>query len=278
MLDRDLAELYQVETRILNQAVKRNIKRFPIEFMFQITAQEYNNIKEDNLISQSVISSSQHGGRRKLPYAFTEQGVAMLSSVLRSDIAIEISIKIINAFVNMRKFLIHNAVIFQKFNYIEQKLLKYDKNFERIFDAIENKNTKPKQGIFYNGQIFDAYVFVAELIKSAKESITLIDNYIDETVLTLFSKNQHIEVIIFTTNIDKQLQLDIKKYNKQYKPIKIRKFKQSHDRFMIIDNTEVYHLGASLKDLGKKWFAFSKFDINIINTLSKRLALDSKSR
>ena len=179
MLDSDLAELYQVETRVLNQAVKRNIKRFPKEFMFQLTKNEYKNLNNQILISQNVISSSRHGGRRKMPYVFTEQGVSMLSAVLKSDIAIEISIKIINAFVNMRRFFIQNAELFQKVNYIEQKLLEYDQNFEKVFRAIESKELKPKQGIFYNGQIFDAYVFVNNLIKSANKSIVLIDNYID---------------------------------------------------------------------------------------------------
>ncbi len=269
MLDRDLAELYQVETRVLNQAVKRNIKRFPKEFMFQLTKNEYKNLNNQILISQNVISSSRHGGRRKMPYVFTEQGVSMLSAVLKSDIAIEISIKIINAFVNMRRFFIQNAELFQKVNYIEQKLLEYDQNFEKVFKAIESNDLKPKQGIFYNGQIFDAYVFVNDLIKSANKSIVLIDNYVDETVLTLFSKNQKVKVTIYTKNINKQLKLDLAKYNAQYKPIEIKKFNEAHDRFMIIDDKEIYHIGASLKDLGKKWFAFSKFNLNAIDILKR---------
>jgi len=258
MLDSDLAELYQVETRVLNQAVKRNIKRFPKEFMFQLTKNEYENLNNQILISQNVISSSQHGGRRKMPYVFTEQGVSMLSAVLKSDIAIEISIKIINAFVNMRRFFIQNAELFQKVNYIEQKLLEYDQNIEKVFRAIESKELKPKQGIFYNGQIFDAYIFVNNLIKSANKSIVLIDNYIDETILTLFSKNQKVKVTIYTKNVNKQLKLDLAKYNAQYKPIEIRKFNEAHDRFMIIDDKEIYHIGASLKDLGKKMVCFFK--------------------
>ena len=269
MLDSDLAELYQVETRVLNQAVKRNIKRFPKEFMFRLTKNEYENLNNQILISQNVISSSQHGGRRKMPYVFTEQGVSMLSAVLKSDIAIEISIKIINAFVNMRRFFIQNAELFQKVNYIEQKLLEYDQNFEKVFRAIESKELKPKQGIFYNGQIFDAYIFVNNLIKSANKSIVLIDNYIDETILTLFSKNQKVKVTIYTKNVNKQLKLDLAKYNAQYKPIEIRKFNEAHDRFMIIDDKEIYHIGASLKDLGKKWFAFSKFNLNAIDILKR---------
>ncbi len=263
MLDRELAELYHVETRVLKQAVKRNIDRFPDDFMFNLTKDEI-----DFMVSQNVIPSKKHlGGAR--PYAFTEQGVSMLSSVLKSKIAIEVNIAIFRAFAKMRKFLVNNAAIFQKFNYIDQKLLQYDENFEKIFRAIERKDLKPKQGIFYDGQIFDAYVFVSDLIKSAKKSIVLIDNYVDETVLTLFSKNQKIEVTIFTKNISNQLKLDLKKYNEQYKPITVRKFSSAHDRFLIIDDEDIYHFGASLKDLGKKWFAFSKFDMKAVEILNK---------
>jgi len=263
MLDRDLAELYQVETRTLKQAVKRNIDRFPDDFMFEVSE-----IEIKFMVSQNVIPSKQHLGGAK-PYAFTEQGVSMLSSVLKSKIAINVNIAIFRAFAKMRKFLIENASVFQKFNFIEQKLLQHDQNFEKVFKAIENNDLKPKQGIFYNGQIFDAYVFVNNLIKSAKKTIVLIDNYVDETILTLFSKNQKVKVTIYTKNINKQLKLDLAKYNAQYKPIEIRKFNEAHDRFMIIDDKEVYHIGASLKDLGKKWFAFSKFDIEAIELLNE---------
>ena len=277
MLDSDLADLYQVETRVLNQAVKRNIKRFPKEYMFQLSKEEYEFLKsqsviskEDSLTSQSVTLKNKQGKHRKyLPNVFTEQGVSMLSAVLRSDIAIEISIRIINAFVGMRKFLMENASVFQKFNYIEKKLLKHDENFEKIFKAIEAKEVKPKQGIFFDGQIFDSYLFVSDLIKSANNKIILIDNYIDETVLTLFSKNQKVKVTIYSKNITKQIKLDLEKYNSQYTPIEIKKFNYSHDRFLIIDDKQIYHFGASLKDLGKKWFAFSKFDMEAVGILEK---------
>lgn len=274
MLDNDLAELYQVETKVLNQAVKRNIKRFPSNFMFQLTKEEFEFLKskKESLRSQIVTLKEidNRGKHRKyFPYVFTEQGVSMLSAVLSSDRAIEVSITIMSAFVEMRKFLLSNALIFQKINSIEQKILKHDDNFEKVFKAIEKKEIQPKQGIFFEGQIFDAYLFLAELVKNAKKSILLIDNYIDETVLTLFRKNQNIEITIYTKDISKQLKLDLKKYNSQYKQIKIKQFNSSHDRFLIIDKKEIYHFGASLKDLGKKWFAFSKFDIDAIEILGK---------
>jgi hypothetical protein len=264
MFDRDLAKLYQVENRVLNQAVKRNINRFPEEFMFQLTKEEFEIWK-----SQIVTSNSDKMGLRKMPFVFTEQGVSMLSAVLKSDTAVQMSIKIINSFVQMRKFLSSNSLIFQKFDQIEQKLSTHDEKFNQVFEAIESKDIKPSQGIFFDGQIFDAYKFVSDLIKSAKTSITLIDNYIDDTTLTLFSKNQNINVTIYTHTISKQLKLDLDKYNSQYKKITIKNFKDSHDRFLIIDEKEVYHVGASLKDLGKKWFAFSKFDIEVFTLLDR---------
>jgi sugar-specific transcriptional regulator TrmB len=212
-----------------------------------------------SLVSQNVIPSK-HGGRRYLPYVFTEQGVSMLSAVLKSKTAIEISIKIIDSFVNMRKFLSQNSLIFDKFNQIDKQLLKHDENFDKIFKALEDKDTTPTQGIFYNGQIFDAHSFVSDLIRSAKKSITLIDNYVDDTTLSLFSKNQNAVVTIHTQTISKALKVDVEKYNEQYKDIELKQNKNFHDRFLIIDNKEIYHIGASLKDLGKKVFAFNKME------------------
>ena len=262
MLDRDLAELYGVSTKVLNQAVKRNIGRFPLDFMFQITEKEW-----DILRSQIVTSSLRHGGMRYLPFVFTEQGVSALSGVLKSKKAIEVNIKIIRAFVSMRKFISKNSEIFFRLDKVERKQIEYDDKFEKIFDALEVE--KPKKGIFYEGQVFDAYRFVSDLIKSAKVKIILIDNYVDESVLTLFSKVCDVKVVIYTHGISKQLKLDLKKYNSQYGNVKIKEFSDAHDRFLIIDE-EVYHFGASLKDLGKKWFAFSKFpkkSVEIINKL-----------
>lgn len=263
MLDRDLAKLYQVENRVLKQAVKRNIERFPSDFLFVLSNDEI-----DFLVSQGVIPSKKHLGGAK-PYAFTEQGVASLSSILNSQIAIEINISILRAFVNMRKFLQNKGSIFQRVSQIEQKLLSYDDNFEKIFNAIEQKQIQPTEGIFYDGQIYDAYSYVNDLIKTAKKEIILIDNYIDDTVLTLFSKNPNIKAVIYTNTISKQLQLDFEKYSKQYKNVEIKIFKNSHDRFLILDKKEVYHMGASLKDFGKKWFAFSKMRLDVMDLISR---------
>ena len=264
MIDRDLAELYQVPTKRLNEQVKRNLKRFPESFRFQLTNEEKNKL----VAICDRFTKLKHSSVN--PYAFTEQGVAMLSAVLHSDIAIEVSIKIMEAFVKMRQLLMENAYIFQKFEQIEKKLIKHDENFEHIFDALQNNEIKKTHGIFFNGQIFDAYKFVAKLIRSAKRSIILIDNFIDETVLTLFTKRKKkVKVSIYTRRISKQLKLDLQKFNQQYEPIEIIEFPDSHDRFLIIDEKEIYHFGASLKDFGKKWFAFSKFDNEALQILAK---------
>ena len=219
------------------------------------------------MVSQSVIPSKKHLGGAK-PFMFTEQGVANLSSVLTSPIAIEMNIKIIRAFVAVRKLFIQNIAMFERFERIEQRLSIYDDNFNKLFDAIESKELKPKQGIFYEGQIFDAYAFVSELIKSAKKSIILIDNYVDETVLTMLSKNQEVQISIYTKTISKQFKLDLEKYNSQYKTLTLKEFDLSHDRFLLIDD-EIYHIGASLKDLGNKVFAFSKIGVDSSDVLKR---------
>jgi len=265
MLDRDLAELYGVETKVFNQAVKRNSTRFPEDFMFQLTKEEFVNWR-----SQFVTSNEDKMGLRRAPYAFTEQGVSMLSAILKSSFAVDMSVKIIRTFVTMRKFIASNALLFQKIDTMEKKLLKHDEKFNQLFNAIESKEIKPKEGIFYDDQIFDAYVFASDLIKSAKSSIILIDNYIDESVLLLLSKRADgCKALIYTKTINSQLGLDLKKYNAQYPPIEIKEFASSHDRFLIIDDSEIYHIGASLKDLGKKWFAFSKFEAGAIEILGR---------
>ena len=282
MLDEDLAVLYGVETKNLNKAVNRNMDRFPEKFRFQLTQEEYDNLKfqigtsslDASLRSQFVTLEKQHGGRRYLPYVFTEQGVSMLSAVLRSKTAIEVSIKIIDSFVNMRKFLSQNASLFTRIDSIEKRQISYeiknDTKVDAILNAIEEKGTPQKQHIFYDGQIFDAYFFVSDIIKSAKSSIKLIDNYIDESTLVLFTKRDtKVDMKIYTKTISKQLKLDLEKHNAQYPKIDIEIFDLSHDRFLIIDEKDIYHFGASLKDLGKKWFAVSLMDINSFEILEK---------
>ena len=256
MLDTDLAELYAVETKVLNQSVKRNGERFPEKFMFQITSSEFNSLR-----SQFVTLNKGRGHNKKyLPYAFTEQGVAMLSGVLKSDTAIKVSIQIMDTFVAIRRFISSNAQLFQRLDVVESKQVDHDRKFVEVFDAIQSRNLKLEKGIFFDGQVFDAYSFVSDIVRSATSSIVLIDNYVDDSVLTLLSKRKkNVQATIFTKEITKQLSLDSEKYNSQYQSIDIKEFQHSHDRFLIIDDDEVYHIGASLKDLGKKWFAFSKF-------------------
>jgi len=278
MLDSDLANIYKVETRVLNQAVNRNIERFPELFRFQLTEAEFENWKSQivmsenhNLKSQNVMSSA-HGGRRTLPYAFTEQGVAMLSAVLRSDVAVKVSIQIISAFVEMRKFIANHYGLLQRMEGIERKQIETDQKFEQVFKALESKNAIPNQGVFFEGQVFDAYELASKIIRSAKKSIVLIDNYIDETTLTHLSKKANaVKVLLLTKTMSNPLTLDVKKANEQYGNFEIRAFASSHDRFIIIDNSDVYHLGASLKDLGKKWFAFSKMDKSSVSSIIKEI-------
>jgi hypothetical protein len=267
MLDRALAELYGVKPIRLREQVKRNSNRFPEDFMFQISEDEV-----DYMVSQNAIPSRKHLGGT-LPYVFTEQGVAGISGVLTSNRAIEINIAIMRAFVKMRQFLANNADLFMRLDSIEKRQLvheiKVDEKFEQIFNALEDKSIKPKQGIFFDGQIFDAYAFVCDLIRSARQRIILIDNYVDESVLTLLSKREaEVTTQILTNSIGKALALDIEKFNRQYPVIEVQTFKSSHDRFLIIDD-DIYHIGASLKDLGKKWFAFSKMDVNAIEMLQR---------
>lgn len=270
MLDKDLATLYGVETRVLNQTVKRNIERFPDDFRFELS-------REECLRSQIVISNGR-GGNRYSTYAFTEQGVAMLSSVLRSQTAIEVNIQIMRAFVSMRHFMVNNASVFSRLETMEyhqlemqQHLQESDKRIDEVFRRLDEGNAKPKQGVFYNGQIYDAYTFVADLIKSAKKRIILIDNYVDETVLTLLDKRENgVSATIYTQQISRHFQLDIDRHNAQYASIDVETFRLSHDRFLCIDD-DVYHIGASIKDLGKKWFGFSKMEILTPDELVERI-------
>lgn len=271
MLDYHLAELYQVETKALNQAVKRNIKRFPEAFRFQLSEGEWEIMrsqfatasKDTKLRSQSVTAK-----RRTIPYVFTEQGVSMLSAVLTSDIAINVSIQIMNAFVQMRKTIGNHQQLLQlSSDFVAHKLVTNEK-FEQVFKALEAPALNNKQGVFFDGQTYDAYQFMSDLIKKATTSIALIDNYLDDSVITqLTKKKKDVTVLLLSKTISKQLTLDIKKANTQYPTFKAIPFARAHDRFMILDNKEIYHLGASLKDLGKKWFAFSKLEADSVTIL-----------
>ena len=299
LLDSDLAILYGVETRQLNQQVKRNIERFPEDFMFQLTKVELINLKSQiatlsatdyplrsqivtlntenhSLRSQNATIDNRGRHTKYLPYAFTENGIAMLSSVLRSPIAIQVNIRIMRAFTAMRQFIASNAQIFQRLDVMEQNQLaivahqtETDHKLEEIFRRLDSGNVQPHQGIFYDGQIFDAYTFINDRIREATTRIVLIDNYIDDSVLTILSKRaDKVAATIYTKKPSAQLQLDIQKHNAQYPSISVVEFDRSHDRFLCIDET-VYHLGASVKDLGKKWFAFNRMEMPTTELLKK---------
>ena len=261
MIDRDIAELYGVETRVLNQAVKRNSERFPEEFMFQLTDKEF-----ENLISQFVISS--WGGTRKLPYVFTEHGVTMLASVLKSETAVKASIQIVKAFVSMRHFVVNNAELFAELKSIRQHqidtdvhLKESDNRIDKLFDLMDKYKVKDEQGIYFQGQIFDAYAKFETFMSQAKKEIILIDNYVDLSVLQrLAKKKKGVNVIIYTNPKTKLTAQDVQAFNAQYPTLTLNHTTKAHDRFLIIDQTTMYHIGASLKDLGKKHFAFSVID------------------
>ena len=267
MLDSDVAMLYHYETRKINQTVKRNIARFPERFCFQLNHEEAENLRSQ--IVTSSLEKENYGGRRYLPYVFTEQGIAMLSGLLRNEIAIKVSINIMDAFVEMRKFLLSNSAIFQRLTNVELTLLaqgkeltKHEKQFEKVFDELQKKTEKEfKQKIFFEGQIYDAYSLIIDIFKSAKMKILIIDNYIDDSVLKMLSKkNKNVEVVILTSQNCNLTKLDISKFNKQYPTLKVSRTNKFHDRFIVIDNKDLYHIGASLKDLGKKCFAISKIE------------------
>lgn len=269
MIDRDLAYLYNVETKVLNQAVKRNLNRFPEYFRFQLTEEEY-----ENLRSQFVTSSEDntHGGRRYMPYVFTEQGIAMLSAVLKSAVAVEVSIKIMNNFVEMRNFLLSNKEMFSRLDRVELKQLETDRKLEEVFNYIAS-NTEVKQNIFFDGQIYDAFSFIVGLIQKSKKEIILIDNYVDiNTLNILCKKNKGINVVIATAGKGSLSEKDIVKFNAQYPKLSIKTTTDFHDRFLIIDKEEVYHIGASIKDAGKKSFGITKIeDKDLVKSLVNKV-------
>ena len=262
MLDSDVARQYHYEVRRINETVKRNIERFPIDFCFQLTKTEYEVLK-----SQYATSNSR-GGKQKLPYVFTEKGILMLSGLLKNEIAIEVSIRIIEAFVEMRKFFSANGQLFERLTNVEYKLLEHDKKFDEIFNQLEQEDNI-KQKIFFEGQISDAYSLIIDIIKKANKKIQIIDNYIDDSILKMLTKKKNnVEVVILTSNKSQIQNLDIQKFNKEYPVLKVAITNKFHDRFIIIDNKEMYHLGASIKDLGKKCFGINKIeDMEIIKKI-----------
>ena len=299
ILDRDLARLYGVETRVLNQAVQRNIERFPEDFMFKLTKEDVEFLKSQNVILETGKSKSSQNARKNndflrsqivtlekedmrgkhvkfLPYAFTENGIAMLSSVLRSPMAIATNIHIMRAFNAMRHFIGSQAQVFQRLEVVERNQLalttqvaENNKKLEEVFRRLDDHSENPEKGIFYDGQIFDAYTFINERIREAKNRIVLIDNYVDDSVLTMLDKrDKGVDAVVYTKNISRQLSLDFEKHNAQYSPIEVKQFDRAHDRFLCIDDT-VYLIGASLKDLGKKWFGFVKLEQPTDELLSK---------
>lgn len=269
MLDSDVAMLYHYETKYINLAVKRNKARFPENFCFKLTTEEIENLKLQ--FATTSLAKTNYGGRRNAPYVFTEQGIAMLSGLLRNEIAVQVSINIMNAFVEMRKFLMLNGQVFERLTNMEYKLLEHDKKFDMIFNQLQQEENV-KQKIFFNGQIYDAYSLIIDIIKKAKKKITIIDNYIDDSVLKMLTKKQeNVEVVILTSTKSNIQSIDIQKFNKEYPILKVGKTDKFHDRFILIDNKEMYHLGASIKDLGKKCFAITKIENEEIIELIKKV-------
>lgn len=279
MIDSDLAMLYQVETGALNRAVKRNIKRFPDDFRFQLTVEEYENLKCQSGISS--LNENGYGGRRTLPYVFTEQGISMLASVLHSDIAINVSIGIMRAFVEMRRFIANNALLFERISNVELKQLEYqkqtDEKLEQIFEYI-SEHEEASQKIFFDGQIYDAFSLIVSLIQKAEKEITLIDGYVDAGTLNLLAKkNEGVSVTVYTHQRTRLSNIDVANFNAQYPALEVKYTSVFHDRFLILDGKTAYHIGASLKDAGKKTFGITLInDESITKDILQRLELETE--
>ncbi|MCI8362574.1 MAG: ORF6N domain-containing protein [Clostridia bacterium] len=257
MLDSDVARLFEYETKDINRNVKNNIDRFPEYYCFQLTENEY-----EALRCKFFTLKGRGKHRKYLPYVFTEHGITMLAGILKSRVAINVSIKIVDTFVEMRKLILNNGQVFERLTTMEYKMLEHDKKFEEVFDELQrNKNEEFKQQVFFNGQIYDSYSLIIDIIKTAQKKILIIDNYIDDSILKMLAKkNKSVEVVILTSEKSNITKLDIQKFNKEYATLKVAKTDKFHDRFIAIDNKELYHIGASLKDLGKKCFAISKIE------------------
>lgn len=262
MLDSDLAILYQVETGALNRAVKRNISRFPEDFRFQLTKEEYQNLRCQTGISSFAQDENNYGGRRTLPYVFTEQGISMLASVLHSEVAIKVSIGIMRTFVEMRRFIANNALLFERISNVELKQLEYQKQTDEKLD-----------------QIYDAFSLIVSLIQKAEKEIVLIDGYVDIGTLNLLAKkNENVAIVMYTLKRTKLSQEDVNNFNSQYPLLEVRYTKMFHDRFLILDKKNVYHIGASLKDAGKKCFGISLIeDDGIVRDILQRLEIETEA-
>ena len=259
MLDSDVAMLYHYETKDLNRNVKNNIERFPEYYCFQLTEEEYKVLRCKNF----TLNKKGRGQHRKyLPYVFTEYGITMLAGLLKSEVAINMSIRIVNTFIEIRKLIVSKGNIYDRITNVEYKLLEQDEKFDIVFDQLQSKKEQEfHQKIFFDGQIYDAYSLIIDIIKTARNKILIIDNYINDSVLKMLAKkNKEVEVVILTSKNMELSKLDINKFNQQYPTLKLATTNRFHDRFMVVDDKELYHIGASLKDLGKKCFAISKVE------------------
>lgn len=283
MLDSDLAMLYQVETKALNRSVKRNIKRFPEDFCFQLTVEEYEVLRCQFGTSKTNAdeTSDNRGGRRYLPFVFTEQGISMLASVLHSEVAINVSISIMRAFVEMRRFISNNAMLFERISTVELRQLEYqkqtDEKLEQIFEYISG-HEESSQKVFFDGQIYDAFSLIVSLIQKAGKEITLIDGYVDVGTLNLLSKKkENVTVTVYTLKRTRLTKMDVENFNAQYPILEVKYTKVFHDRFLILDREMAYHVGASLKDVGKKCFGINLIqDEGIIRDILQRLELEAE--
>ena len=277
MLDSDLAMLYQVETGALNRAVKRNETRFPDDFRFQLTKDEYTNLK----CQIGISSENEYGGRRTLPYAFTEQGISMLSSVLKSDVAVNVSIGIMRTFVEMRKYMANTSLLYDRMNAMEERQITYqnetNEKFERVFEYIAD-HEESQQKIFYDGQIYDAFSLLVDFISGAEKNIVLVDNYVDVGTLNILAKKKSgVDVTIYTVKKTRLSEKDVETFNQQYSKLEVQYTGVFHDRFLIIDETKAYHIGASLKDAGKKCFAISLLnDEGVVYDILQRLDIETE--
>ena len=267
MLDSDVAMLYHYTTKNINKAVKRNIDRFPEDFCFQLTETEFQNLR----FQFGTLNKKVNNGevtRKYLPYVFTEQGISMLSGILKNEIAVRVSVNIMRAFVEIRKFLMINGQVFERLTNVEYRLQEHDKKFDEVFNQFQLKENV-RQRIFFDGQIWDSYSVIVDIIKRANSKILIIDNYIDDSILKMLAKKKsNTEVVILTSDKSNIDAIDIKKFNMEYPILKVAKTNRFHDRFIVIDNKEMYHLGASIKDLGKKCFAINKIeDMEIIEKI-----------